>query len=67
MFYKKIETYQFSTSSEFKAYLDFKQQLSDSGITFTEEGGSMFQTIKIITSGRFDRTEEVGNVDKNRT
>ena len=62
MFYKKIETYQFSTPSEFKAYLDFKQQLSDSGITFTEEGGSMFQTIKIITSGRFDRTEDVGNV-----
>jgi len=67
MFYKKIETYQFSTPSEFKAYLDFKQELQDSGVRFTEEGGSMFQTIKIVTSGRFDRTEEVGNVDKERT
>lgn len=64
MFYKKIETYQFSTPSEFKAYLDFKQELQDSGVTFTEEGGSFFQTIKIITSGRFDRTEEVENVNK---
>jgi len=54
MFYKKIETYQFSVPSEFKAYLEFKNELSEAGVTYTEEGGSIFQTIKIVTAGRFD-------------
>ena len=61
MFYKKEETYQFSVPQEFKAYLDFKADLQSSGIRFTEEGGSHYQTIKTITTGNFDKTEEVTN------
>lgn len=59
MFYKKVETYQFSVPQEFKAYLDFKADLKDSGIKFTDEGGSHFQTVTIVTRGTFDKTDEV--------
>ena len=59
MRYKKVETYQFSVPQEFKAYLEFKADLQSSGIKFTDEGGSHYQTIKIVTSGTFDKTEEV--------
>ncbi len=63
MYYKKVETYQFSVPNEFRAYLEFKADLQASGIKFTEEGGSHFQTITIITNGVFDKTEEVTNAD----
>lgn len=59
MYYKKEETYQFSVPQEFKAYLEFKADLQASGIKFLEDGGSHFQTIKIVTTGNFDKTEEV--------
>ena len=59
MYYKKVETYQFAVPQEFKAYLDFKADLNASGIRFTEEGGSHYQTITIITKGLFDKTEDV--------
>lgn len=59
MFYKKEETYQFAVPQEFKAYLDFKADLNSSGIQFTEEGGSHYQTITLVTTGNFDKTEEV--------
>lgn len=61
MRYKKVETYQFAVPQEFKAYLDFKADLQSSGVTFTEDGGSHYQTIKLITTGTFDKTEEVTN------
>lgn len=61
MRYKKVETYQFSVPQEFKAYLDFKNDLTASGVTFTEEGGSHYQTITLVTMGNFDKTEEVTN------
>lgn len=61
MFYKKEETYQFSVPQEFKAYLDFKNDLIASGVTFTEDGGSHYQTITLVTTGNFDKTEEVTN------
>lgn len=61
MRYKKVETYQFSVPQEFKAYLDFKNDLTASGVTFTEDGGSHYQTITLVTTGNFDKTEEVTN------
>jgi hypothetical protein len=63
MRYKKVETYQFSVPQEFKAYLDFKADLQSSGVRFTEDGGSHYQTIKLITTGNFDKTEEVTNAN----
>ena len=39
---------------EYKAYLNFKQQLKDLGQKFLEEGGSTQQIITITTGGRFD-------------
>lgn len=59
MYYKKVETYQFSVPQEFKAYLDFKGDLQASGVRFTEEGGSHFQTVTIVTTGTFDKAEEI--------
>lgn len=59
MYYKKVETYQFSVPQEFKAYLEFKADLQVSGVRFLEEGGSRFQTITITTTGTFDKTKEV--------
>ena len=61
MQYKKVETYQFSVPQEFKAYLDFKNDLTASGVTFTEDGGSHYQTITLVTTGNFDKTEEGTN------
>ena len=58
MFYKKVETYQFAVPQEFKAYLDFKADLAASGVRFTEDGGSHFQTITITTTGDFDMDEK---------
>lgn len=59
MYYKKVETYQFSVPQEFKAYLEFKADLQASGVRFIEDGGSHFQTITITTTGTFDKTEEI--------
>lgn len=39
---------------EYKAYLNFKQQLKDLDQKFLEEGGSTQQIITITTGGRFD-------------
>lgn len=58
MYYKKVETYQFTVPKEFKAYLEFKADLKDSGIKFTDEGGSHYQTITIVTNGTFNKTED---------
>ncbi len=55
MYYKKVETYQFSVPREYKEYLEFRDELKEAGIKFSEEGGNMFQTITIRTTGDFDK------------
>lgn len=59
MQYKKVETYQFTMPKEYKAYLEFRDELRASGIPFMEDGGMMFQTITIVVRGTFDKTEDV--------
>lgn len=58
MQYKKVETYQFTMPKEYKAYLEFKDELKASSIPFTEEGGMMFQTITIVVRGTFDKVSD---------
>ena len=59
MQYKKVETYQFTLPKEYKACLDFKDELRASGIPFIEDGGMMYQTITIVVRGTFDKTEDI--------
>lgn len=54
MIYKSVETYIFNINKEKDALLKFKQDLNDSSIPFTEEGGNFMYTIKITTNGIFD-------------
>ena len=63
MFYKKTESYSFSCPREFKAYLAFKDELKASGVKFVDEGGSMMQTISIVTNGHFD-VDDTGHAIK---
>lgn len=58
MYYKKVETYSFSVPREFKAYLAFKQNLKDAGISFVDEGGNMHQVVTVNTHGRFNVDED---------
>lgn len=59
MYYKKVETYQFTMPREYKACLDFKAELKASGIPFIEDGGNMYQTITIVVKGTFDKTKDI--------
>lgn len=59
MYYSKVETYMFDIPREYRAYLDFKEELRASGVRFLDEGGSTHQLITIRTNGTFDKTEEV--------
>lgn len=61
MYYHKTEEYNFVVPKEFYAYLDFKNELKDAGISFHEEGGSHYQTITIHTRGNFENPGEVYN------
>lgn len=54
MYYLKKESYNFRIPKEYKAYLNFKEKLRNSGITFLEEGGNTRQTVIIDTRGYFD-------------
>lgn len=63
MYYTRKETYMYVIPKEYRAYLKFKQELKDAGITFTEEGGSTHQEIVIYTRGSFDKSKEDENVD----
>lgn len=54
MYYKKVETYNFIMPKEHSAYLKFRDELKESGITFLNEGSYRSQTITITTNGRFD-------------
>lgn len=62
MQYKSEETYIFNINKELDACIAFKQELRDSGIPFTETGGSFIQTIKIVTSGTFDMSQKKDEV-----
>lgn len=53
MYYKKVETYSFTLPREYEAYVQFKEDLKEAGIRFTETGGSINQIITITTGGRF--------------
>lgn len=56
MQYKSVETYIFSIANELEALNEFKKELRESGIPFTEEGGSFMAKIIITTNGMFDMT-----------
>ena len=59
MYYVKVETYTFTIPQEYRAYLEFKDELRASGIRFIEDGGTTHQTITIRTNGTFDKTGDV--------
>lgn len=54
MYYNRTEEYSFRVPQEYTAYLAFKNNLKESSVRFTEEGGHTHQTIIIRTNGRFD-------------
>lgn len=54
MVYSKKETYSFTIPQEYKYYIDFKRQLEESGIRFTETGGNTHQIIEIFINGVFE-------------
>ena len=58
MYYVKVETYTFDIPREYRAYLEFKDDLRASGIKFIDEGGATHQTITIRTNGAFDKAKE---------
>lgn len=59
MWYSRKEEYVFRVPQEYKAYLEFKDELKAGGVRFTEEGGHTHQTIMIHTCGTFDKPGEV--------
>lgn len=63
MYYVKKESYTFNIPQEYRAYLEFKTELRESGITFLEEGGSAHQEIVIFTRGTFDKSKEAMDAD----
>ena len=61
MVYKSVETYTFNLESEAEALSLFKQELRDSGIPFSEEGGSFMAKVIITTKGTFDMRQKGSN------
>lgn len=61
MQYKSVETYIFSIAKEAEALSMFKRELKESGIPFTEEGGSFMGKIIITTNGNFDMSKKENN------
>ena len=53
MQYKSEERYIFNVHKEKEALDEFRQELKDSGVPFTLEGGSFTVTVVIKTSGIF--------------
>lgn len=64
MWYSRKEEYVFRIPAEYKAYLDFKDELKAAGVRFHEEGGHTQQTIIIHTSGTFENPGKVYASDK---
>ena len=54
MHYKKTEEYDFRVPREYKAYLAFKERLTDMGVRFVDQHHSMTCTITVYTHGAFD-------------
>ncbi len=59
MYYCRKEEYNFVIPKEFNAYLAFKDELKQAGVTFHEEGGNRYQTIIIYTRGNFENPGEI--------
>lgn len=57
MQYKSVETYEFNIAKEKKYLIRFKEELKESGIPFSEEGGAFMAKITITTNGTFDMSE----------
>ena len=53
MYYTKKETYIFACPREYNAYLAFKKELKEAGITFHDLGGVDQQEIVIDARGTF--------------
>lgn len=54
MHYKKTEVYDFRVPREYKAYLAFRDRLTEMGVRFVEQHHSMSCTITVLTQGDFD-------------
>ena len=65
MFYTKVETYAFTVPKEYKAYLNFKDELKAAGIRFVETGGSTHQIIEVRTNGNF-YMDDYGEIQINK-
>lgn len=57
MYYKKTETYSFSVPKEYSWYCEYKQQLQDAGVRFTESGGNSMIEIQVVERARFKRDD----------
>jgi hypothetical protein len=57
MYYKKTEEYRFSMPREYKACIEFKNRLEEMGIKYLDEGGNMYATISVRTTGDFEVDE----------
>lgn len=54
MYYKKTEEYDFRVPREYKAYLAFRERLTEMGVRFVEQHHSMSCTITVLSQGDFD-------------
>lgn len=54
MHYKKVEDYDFRVPREYKAYLAFRDRLTEMGIKFTEQHHSMSCTVSVVTRADFE-------------
>lgn len=58
MQYKSEERYIFNVNKEKEVLDDFRQELKESGIPFSLEGGSSTITVIIKTTGVFDMSKK---------
>lgn len=58
MQYKSEERYIFNVRKEKEVLDDFRQELKESGVPFSLEGGSFTVTVVIKTSGMFDMSKK---------
>ena len=57
MYYSKRERYSFVVPREYKDFLQFKDQLKEAGVKFTEASEGFFEIITINTGGNFKMGE----------
>ena len=58
MLYKKKEEYDFMVPREYKAYLAFRDRLTEMGVRFVDQHHSMSCTITVLTQGNFEVDED---------